>query len=59
MAGEKTIQKSSFSYVQADRGFATSRRGWYYFSMGSTYILYIHGSDWYIIKGGERSAGYG
>ncbi len=31
----------------------------YYFSMGSTYILYIHGSDWYIIKGGERSAGYG
>jgi hypothetical protein len=43
--------------VQADRGFATSRLR---SDEDGTILEHIlHGSDWYIKKGGERSAGSG
>jgi hypothetical protein len=43
--------------VQADRGFATSRLSTD--EDGTILVHTLHSSDWYIKKGGERSAGYG
>jgi hypothetical protein len=48
----------TFNAWQADRGFATSRRGWYGTILtSSTYSTYTVRIG--IKKGGERSAGYG
>jgi hypothetical protein len=46
-----------FFIRQADRGFATSRLCTD--EDGTILVHILHGSDWYIKKGGERSAGYG
>jgi hypothetical protein len=57
--GALTMSLSIIVLTQAERGFATSRLCVVTDEDGTILAHILHGSDWYIEKGGERSAGSG